>query len=66
MQKINRKQLAKDVADFDFSDDVEDFGHNRARITVEEAHRLRTYAAILLKEIEFLDLIINGEKPCKK
>jgi hypothetical protein len=49
MQKINREQLAKDVADFDFSDDVEDFAHNQVKITVEEAHRLRSYAAILLE-----------------
>jgi hypothetical protein len=55
MEKINRKQLAKDVADFDFSDDVEDFGDNQVKITVAEAHRLRSYAALLLKEVERKD-----------
>jgi hypothetical protein len=49
MQKINRKQLAKDVIDFDFSQDLKGFWDCRAKITVEEAHRLRGYAAILQK-----------------
>ncbi len=66
MQKINRKQLSKDVADFDFTHDIKNFGDCQPTITVKEAQRLRNYASILLEltDPEFVPsegMMISGE-----